>query len=351
MNVIDEREERTIKRKLAKRKFDDLINLSTAELRHRNNTLRLLDEGAVVMDSESAPYCYIKKGTLERALQNMPDDYENYIDLGHMPFETFPISLGVMRKSDLQLVETGNGRHGLDVDVHLDYNNPIVKALQMQPYDLAISARFTYGVNEEDTRKISEMLGAYVEVIDEVNIKNFAVVGEPGNVNSGGLKLKGEFEAVDNLKELAKALEDSKDKEIDLSMLTEALDDILGGSEEEELSEEVAEEEVEELSEEVEEEEEEEELSAEEEAEEPDAFALALEKIEALTKRVEELEAKNAELEADKSALQDTLNAKDKAEKAKEKEFIAKLASCVVAKEEPKKVVTYEPVYTDGFGE
>lgn len=359
MQVIDERDERTAKRKAAKRKFDKLITLSynpeftlKANPRYKEvQRITLLEEGAVVMSTD-VPYFFIAKGTLERALNKLPDDYENYVDLGHMPFETFPISLGVFKKSDLHLVNRANGRKAIEVDVRLNYKNPVVQALVMQPYDLSVSARFYYSINAEMTQEISELLDAYVPVIDDIDLINYAIVGEPGNVNSDGLELKGGTTL--DLKELANALEGGEN-EMNLDALNDALDKVYGTLDEEETSaeetseEEVAEEtseetaeEAEETAEEASEEEVEEESSdeAEEEESEPEAsgFAVALEEVERLTRRVTELEEENKSLKSQLSKKSES-----------EKEFISKIKSMAVSKDE--RAVTTKPVFTDGFGE
>ena len=211
MNIIDERDIRTIHRKLRKKEYDDIMTLSVDS----TQKVRLLDEGMVV-NAYGDPLFYIMKGTLEKYLDNLPDDYEGSINLGHMDFATFPILLGKWTKKDMSLVDIGDGRKGLDVNLRLDDENFIVKELKRAEYDLAVSAEFGYHRNDEFTEKYG------IEILDEVFITDFAIVGEPGNVNSSGIRLKG---AKMTVKELNAALEGEK---LDLSELNKKLDALLG---------------------------------------------------------------------------------------------------------------------------
>lgn len=183
--LLDDREKRVIHRKLSKKHYDEIITLSTS-----NNAVRLLDEGAVV-DASGSILFYIMKGTLEKFfngknehLLNIENDYTGTINLGHMDFSTFPVGLiGYWDKSDLNLVDIGDERKALDVVVHLDDKHPLVVALRNAPYDVGLSAEFFYHLNDEKTRELA------IEMIDEIFIKDFAVVGECGNVNSSGVSL------------------------------------------------------------------------------------------------------------------------------------------------------------------
>ena len=89
MNIIDERNTRTVYRKLKKREYDERMKLSAT----RTEAVRLLDEGMVV-DAYGNPLFYIKKGVLQAYYDALPDDYVGTINLGHMNFVTFPFILG-----------------------------------------------------------------------------------------------------------------------------------------------------------------------------------------------------------------------------------------------------------------
>lgn len=222
-NLIEERDERTRRRKKTKRKMDSIIglgyvdeekhvmNLSVNVSKLSDKRIRLLDEGYI--DNGFV----IKKGTMEKFLNgqnqhvrgvemdedgnwrytevlNLTDDFVGTVNLGHMDFATFPFIIGEWRKSDLTLVDVENDRKALDIDLHLDEDSVFVQELKRQPYDIGVSAEFYYHVNEEDTQNLSEMLGEWMPVLDEVYIFAYGLVGECGNVNSSGLELTKETE-------------------------------------------------------------------------------------------------------------------------------------------------------------
>ena len=376
-NLIDERDERTRRRKKIKRKMDSIIGLSyNGEVDDEKNaislsmniakladkSIRLLDEG--YFDSGFV----IKKGTLEKYLNgenqyvrgwemtdngweqtpvlNLNDDFVGHVNIGHMDFATFPFIVGEWNKSDLSIVSIGNDRKGIDVALRLDKKSVFVKELARQPYDIGISSEFWYHINEEDTEALSETLGTYMPVIDEVFIFAYGLVGECGNVNSSGLELKG----VDMKTEEKLALE-TVEMEMELDGAEDAVEEIEEIEEvieeaiEEEVTEEVAEEEVEEEATEevvelsandadeetededaedessdeedvVEEDEDEEDLDDEDEIEEVDELTEALSVIHELRAQVAELSNINAELKKNNRRLSKKL-AKENEKKMK----------------------------------
>lgn len=331
MNIIDERDVRTIHRKLKKKEYDELITLST----DREQTVRLLDEGMVVA-ANGAPEFYIMKGTLQSYYDALPDDYEGSINLGHMSFASFPILLGKWTKNDLKLVDIGGGRKGLDIALRLDEESLLVKELRRADYDLGVSAEFTFKRNEEATEEYGLLM------IDELFIWDFAIVGDAGNVNSMGIQLKGD--SMDFKKVLSLLGDD-----VDLDKVNDILDKL---TEEKELaSEETPEEETKELSEEETEDSEEEpedteELDAEEESEEEETEEISLsalaETINGLADRVKKLESEKADLEA-------KLSAKEQSEAEFVKRF--KNLSVALSTERTEPVVEKNDVsFTDGFG-
>ena len=331
MNIIDERDVRTVYRKLRKKEYDDLIKLSVDA---GSEDVRLLDEGMVV-DAYGNPLFYIMKGTLEKYLDALPDDYVGSINLGHMDFATFPILLGKWTKENFTLVDIGDGRKGLNVRLDLDDENFIVKELKRADYDLGVSAEFGFHVNEQFTEEYG------IEILDDIFISNFAIVGEAGNVNSSGIRLKGEIKMVD-VKELTAALEGGEKP--DLAEINKKLDALLEKQAEPEEKEEAVEETVEEAVEEAQEEpEEEEKEEAVEEAEkEPEIdLAAVLETVKQLQEEVEELKGKN-------QSLTEELSAKRRAEA----EFVEKFKTLSVSLYREKKATeeVAKDVYTDGIG-
>lgn len=246
-DLIEKRDERTRKRKQVKRKMDSIIGLSyhdkdknvmslSAEaIKLSDNKARLIDEGYI--DNGFV----IKKGTLEKYLNgqnqyvrgwefdgehykqtevlNLNTDFEGTVNLGHMDFATFPIILGSWTKDDLSLVEIENDRHALDVNLHLDEDSIFIQELKRQKHDIGISAEFWVHENVEDTEALSETLGYYLPVFDEVYIFAYGLVGECGNVNSSGLELKKESEMTSETKGL-EPLENNLDAENEVESLS-----------------------------------------------------------------------------------------------------------------------------------
>ena len=219
-DLIEKRDERTRKRKRMKRKMDSIIGLSFHDKDKKvmsltvepqmlsDNKARLIDEGYI--DNGFV----IKKGALEKYLNgqnqyvrgyeydgeayhqtevlNLTSDFVGTVNLGHMDFAQMPFILGEWTKDDLTLVDIENDRKALDVTLHLDEESVFIKELKRQSHDIGISAEFWVHENEEDTENLSETLGYYLPVFDEIYIFAYGLVGECGNVNSSGLELKGE---------------------------------------------------------------------------------------------------------------------------------------------------------------
>ena len=346
-DLIEKRDERTRRRKRMKRKMDSIIGLSfhdkdkkvmslSADVKKlSDNKARLIDEGYI--DNGFV----IKKGALEKYLKgenqyvrgwefdgeewhqtevlNLNSDFVGTVNLGHMDFAQMPFILGEWTQSDLTLVDIENDRKALDVALHLDEESVFIKELKRQNHDIGISAEFWVHQNEEDTENLSETLGYYLPVFDEIYIFAYGLVGECGNVNSSGLELKGEPMENENI-----ILTDPMEEEIEELGVEEVAIPAITEEEAEAPVEEVAEVEEAEDNEPAEEEEAEAEESEEEsdegeeaiveevadeadeeddddEAEETDAEELSIaaelrEQIQTLTNRIAELEEANAKL-------------------------------------------------------
>lgn len=349
-DLIDKRDERTRKRKKIKRKMDSIIGLSYHDKEKKvlsvsadvqklsDNKARLLDEGYI--DNGFV----IKKGTLEKYLSgknqyvrgwefdgeewkqtevlNLTPDFEGTVNLGHMDFSIMPFILGSWTKEDLTLVDIENDRQALDVNLHLDEESMFVKELKRQPFDIGISAEFWVHENEEDTKALSEMLGYYLPVFDEIFIFAYGLVGECGNVNSSGLELKGEAMS-EELKEVMTEeveTEEVETEEVEEEVIEET-EEVSEDTEEVELS---VEEEIEESSEEGESEE-----DSEEEVDEAEADETELDEV---LDEIEQLRTENAELKAQVESLTEAntelkksnkrLNKKLSTEKEKKEAFI-----------------------------
>lgn len=205
-NIIEERDENNIKRQKFKKKFDDAVNLSA------ENEYRLLDEGVVVSGEDTVRFI-IAKGTMEKFyngdnkyLPNIDDEYKGFINLGHDDFYANPICLiGEWSKKDLELVDIGGERKGLNVDVKLYDWHPYTQIIHNLPYTIGLSAEFYGHIDFEKSETIGEI------VYDEICITDFAVVGYGANITSNGINLtEGENMKKDELKVLQDALSEMK---------------------------------------------------------------------------------------------------------------------------------------------
>lgn len=399
-DLIEKRDERTRKRKRMKRKMDSIIglsfhdkdkkvmSLSVEPQKMADSKARLIDEGYI--DNGFV----IKKGTLEKYLNgkneyvrgwefdgeewhqtevlNLNSDFVGTVNLGHMDFSVMPYILGEWTKDDLTLVDIENDRKALDVKLHLDEESVFIKELKRQSHDIGISAEFWVHQNDEDTENLSETLGYYLPVFDEIYIFAYGLVGECGNVNSSGLELKGEpMKKEDMLEEVLdeEIKEELGVEEIEIPQTdteepveeaeeetTEAEEEV-SEAEEEAIEDDVIEEEPESeeaIIEEVADDEEADEEDESDEAEELAIVAELREQIQMLNNKITELAEANAKLKKTNRKLSSKYqNELDK--KAKFKEELKGLSVELLPDEEKKPkeetVVTDRSYYRDGIGE
>ena len=283
MRIIEERDARTAHRKECKKIFDKKFSLSVTPS-SEDDTYRLLDEGLITY-ADGSPQMYIKKGVIDKLLENMSDDYEGSVNFGHHDLATDPISIiGEWRKTDLfvEFSDENDGRKVLNVRPHLWDDHIYVQQLKRQPYTYGLSAEF-YGELDWDA---SEDMG--IPVIGSIDLLDFAIVGECGNVGSSDIHLRGED--VKKLDELKKKFK-------------------IGVPEEEEIIEESVEEspEEEETTEEVElSADSEPENSGDDDEEEEDDGEDVVEMIELLLNQVAELKNENKSLRDEVEKLNST---------------------------------------------
>ena len=274
-NIIEERDENNIKRQKFKKKFDDSINLSA------ENEYRLLDEGVVVSGEDTVRFI-IAKGTMEKFyngdnkyLPNIDDEYKGFINLGHDDFYANPICLiGEWSKKDLELVDIGGERKGLNVDVKLYDWHPYTQIIHNLPYTIGLSAEFYGHIDFEKSETIGEI------VYDEICITDFAVVGYGANITSNGINLT----------------EGENMKKDELKVLQDALSEMKSASEAEEVKETGEALEPEKLDETTEEENSDVEEETEEEETEEVNLSEILSAINTLTEKVSELTEENSQL-------------------------------------------------------
>lgn len=180
-------------RSQAKKMLESIIpftnaNCSSESLKTtvEGNSIRLLDEGVVINGGDKSIRMWICKNSIQNFYDNLEDDFVGYITIGHMDLMAFPLLLGTWTKQDLEIVDLDNDRKGLNCTPHLNTELSIVKDLLSQEIPLSVSVEFNAHTNET----LSESLGA--NVVDEIFIQGFSLVGDPANVSSSDVKFKGE---------------------------------------------------------------------------------------------------------------------------------------------------------------
>ena len=188
-------------RKEAKKILDESINLSNLKDKEltmnlsnigfvEGTTMRLLDEGALYYEGGEEVRLFFEKGTIQAFYDTLSDDYVGYVNLAHLDIWELPLNLGTWTKQDLSIVDIGNGRVGLNVDVHLNEKLHIVQDLMAQEIPLSLSAELGLGLDYEESQRQG------YPCIEKINIKGFSIVGNPANANSTSIDLsvKGEEE-------------------------------------------------------------------------------------------------------------------------------------------------------------
>lgn len=282
------------RRKKGKAFYDNAITLSSVDKENHyvsvnlssgyveNKPTRLIDEGAITYEGGDDIRLYIKKGAVQAFYDSLSSDYVGYINLAHIDIASLPLNLGTWTKDDLTVVDIGDGRKGLDVNVKLNRELHIVQDLLKQEIPLSISAELRGTLDLESSFKFN------APFYNEIEIAGFSVVANPANVNSTGENLNSKGDSEMNLWEKILKLS-SENKE-------EKKNEALENKEDEK-------EEKEPESKEEETENEEEAKKGEETLETVEMSKDDMEKInkfmdafEALSAKVEELEKENAEL-------------------------------------------------------
>lgn len=189
-------------RKKGKAFYDNAITLSSVDRENHqvniclsstyveNKPTRLIDEGAITFEGGEDIRLYIKKGAVQAFYNSLSDDYVGYINLAHIDIASLPLNLGTWTKEDLEIVDIGDGRKGLNVNVKLNRELHIVQDLLKQEIPLSISAELDGLIDWDASFKFN------APFYDTIRIAGFSVVANPANVNSTGenLNSKGENE-------------------------------------------------------------------------------------------------------------------------------------------------------------
>lgn len=309
----------------------------------QDNFVRLLDEG-VVVEGDGTPYAVIAKGALKEWYDNLPRNFSGYINKDHIS----GLDLGKFSKDNLRVVEIGDDRYGIDVNVKLDHELYATKDLLHQMNRKALSAEFYYEADEYV--KASVVTGEdfpdwyLIPKINAVSIVGYAVVDNPKNANSYDENLleKASSEERNDMPEELKAKLDEEEK-----VEASASPDVVAPEDEatvEETEAPAEEAEVEAPVEaEAEEPAEETEAEAEPEAEEETDKVEA--SIEEIGKQLEAFKAEIAEKDAKIAELEAKLAAKD-AQKEGFENKLAKLLNFATT-DEPTPAESAEPTPTE----
>lgn len=193
------------RRKKGKAFYDNAITLSSVDKENHyvsvnlssgyveNKPTRLIDEGAITYEGGDDIRIYIKKGAVQAFYDSLSSDYVGYISLAHIDIASLPLNLGTWTKDDLTVVDIGNGRKGLDVNVKLNRELHIVQDLLKQEIPLSISAELRGKLDLESSFKFN------APFYDKIEIAGFSVVANPANVNSTGENLNSKGDSEMNL--------------------------------------------------------------------------------------------------------------------------------------------------------
>lgn len=389
MNLIKDRDARTKSRKKAKDKFDKIIDFAVTPLENKKCTLalsrsegdvRLLDEGSIVTASNDLDL-YIKKGAIRKYVNgknkkltprsvygdiaedyfkspdepmNIDEKYEGTINIGHQDFATFPFIVGTWTQDDLKVVNNGDGRKGLDVDLKLNPMHPLVQALEVQGIPVGVSVEMYLHVDEKATDELAEEKNIYAPVVDEIFISDFAIVGECGNVGSSdSVNLQGVEMPNPEEKIVTEEVTEEEPIETEAVGEVEAVEGTTEYAETEEIEEEeTAESEAEEdIEEESTEEAEPEEEVGEEDADEEDSSDTVLEALDSLQSEITTLKEQIESLKKTNKKLSKKLKAKNEADEKFMEKFKGLEVSLGEKKEEAKEEITSFYANGDGRGE
>lgn len=199
------------RRKELKKRLDSIVNLSSDNVQkpmenlnvalNSKEKIRLLNEGAV-FDGYDELRMYIKKGAIPEFVESLSDDFVGYITLGHLQLDQVPLLMGTWTKSDLEVVDVGDGRYALDCTPHFN-DSGFVQDILSQEIPLSVSVEID-GVIDWDSTELLE-----APVWQKLFVNGFSVVGLPANVDSWDI---GEDMKLDELMEKLEKLTAAKEE-------------------------------------------------------------------------------------------------------------------------------------------
>ena len=199
------------RRKELKKRLDSIVNLSSDNVQkpmenlnvalNSKEKIRLLNEGAI-FDGYDELRMYIKKGAIPAFVESLSDDFVGYITLGHLQLDQVPLLMGTWTKSDLEVVDVGEGRYALDCTPHFN-DSGFVQDILSQEIPLSVSVEIDGAIDWDST----ELLEA--PVWQKLRVNGFSVVGLPANVDSWDI---GEDMKLDELMEMLEKLTAAKEE-------------------------------------------------------------------------------------------------------------------------------------------
>lgn len=237
-SIREQRHDEELKdRKKYKNKVDKLINLSketkeetfsleasSLDLNQDSKVIGVtaFQEGAVIDAANSYGIrAYFKKGTIQKAIKNVPKDVVLKLDEGHVKEDQSPFlgDLGEFTVDDMSSEKNDDGFHQLKVDVKPDLDHPIVQYYMKKNKNLSVSIELGIKENYWKEFEIGDEM-AFVQVVEDFEILGLGVVGSPANVTSNKV-LK--FNKEDNMSDTTKKedLEQEEIEEVDTSEASE----------------------------------------------------------------------------------------------------------------------------------
>lgn len=349
-NIFDSSQSREVQRSIRKRrnfkkevdkvqKFsavsqNKVLHATVAEFSEEDKWTRLIEEGVLVDEDQagnSVASYVIGTGVIKRMYNQMPDDFEGYIDKDHIR----AIYLGTFTKNDLRLVPIENNRYALDVRVNLDHQLNAVADLLREDQYRAISVDL--GINDADVVMASElgeeaMDGGYdypVIHITDASLHGYAVVRNPKDPNAYNDFLlnfetnKG-VDMTTNDEKATEALQAAEEEKVEVTQAEEEnnVEEKTLEATTETIEEEDTENEGEEVSKEVE---------KDNDDELPEEVNASTSKLEELGEAINQLKAQITEKDARIAALEKKLSAESIAHMSVEEQIGRLIASATVA--------------------
>lgn len=160
--------------------------------------LTLFSEGSFIQGNGTIRM-YLMKGAIEEWFNNLDDDFEGYVTVGHVNTAASPVREGYFRKKDLKIIKNEDGRADLLVKPKINLNLSSVRDIIVQDEPFGISAEvFQRPYQGEETgsmvalRNLDLSFGGKGDfpIVESIGITGFSFVSDVGNAKSGGIDPK-----------------------------------------------------------------------------------------------------------------------------------------------------------------